>query len=168
MMNARTLALLALSAIFAAACGFHLRGVQKLPFDSLYVPGSSPLSVELKRSLAAAASGTRLVNDPKEAQAVLGFTKDAREKIILSFDTSGRVREYQLRYTVGFRLTDAKGQVYIPTNEIRLTRDISFSDAQVLSKEAEEAQLYRDMQSDMVQQLLRRIAAARTAKPDTE
>ena len=157
-----------LGALSLAACGFHLRGQQKLPFDSLYVPPGSPLSLELKRNLAAAAKETRLVDDPKEAQAVLGFTNETREKIILSFDTSGRVREYQLRYVVAFRLTDAKGQVYIPTSEIRLTRDISFSDAQVLSKEAEEAQLYRDMQSDMVQQLLRRIAAARAAKPDVD
>jgi len=155
-------------ALLVGGCGFHLRGQQKLPFDSLYVPPGSPLSLELKRNLAAAAKDTRLVNDPKEAQAVLGFISETREKIILSFDTSGRVREYQLRYVVGFRLTDAKGQVYIPTSQIRLTRDISFSDALVLSKEAEEAQLYRDMQSDMVQLLLRRIAAAKTAKPDVD
>jgi LPS-assembly lipoprotein len=148
-----------------AACGFHLRGEQKLPFGTLYVPVGSPLSTELKRNLAAQASSTQVVTDPKEAEAVLGFTSETREKVILSFDTAGRVREYQLRYTVGFRLTDAKGQVYVPTSEIRLTRDISYSDAQVLAKESEEAQLYRDMQSDMVQQLLRRIAAAKTAKP---
>jgi LPS-assembly lipoprotein len=155
---------MALVATLAAGCGFHLRGKQNLPFQTLYVPGGTPLSVELKRNLAAS-SNARAVDDPKQAQAVLSFTAELREKIILSFDTSGRVREYQLRYIVGFRLTDAKGNVYIPTSEIRLTRDISFNDAQVLAKEAEETQLYRDMQSDMVQQLLRRIAAAQTAKP---
>jgi LPS-assembly lipoprotein len=155
-------------ALAVSACGFQLRGKQSLPFESLYVPSGSPLSVELKRNLAASASGTRLVDEPKEAQAVLEFTGETREKIILSFDSSGRVREYQLRYTVGFRVTDAKGQVYVPTSSIRLTRDISFNDAQVLAKEAEEGQLYRDMQSDMVQQLLRRIAAAKTAKPDID
>lgn len=168
---ARAFFALGLAAVLAAplaACGFHLRGQQKLPFDSLYVPGTGPLAVELRRNLAAVAKDTKLVDDAKEAQAVLGFTSELREKIILSFDTAGRVREYQLRYIVGFRLSDAKGQVYIPTSQIRLTRDISFSDAQVLSKEAEEAQLYRDMQSDMVQLLLRRIAAARTAKPDID
>jgi LPS-assembly lipoprotein len=159
--------LVALSAIVASGCGFHLRGQQQLPFDTLYVPGGGPLSVELKRNLEAA-SNTKLVNDPKQAEAVLGLTGESREKIILSLDTTGRVREYQLRYTVGFRLTDAKGQVYIPTSNIRLTRDITFNDAQVLAKESEEAQLYRDMQSDMVQQLIRRIGAAKTAKPDVE
>ena len=131
------------------------------------MPGASPLAVELKRNLAGA-TYTRPVDDPKQAQAVLGFSNEMRDKIILSFDTAGRVREYQLRYIVGFRLTDAKGNVYIPTSEIRLTRDISFSDALVLSKESEEAQLYREMQTDMVQQLLRRIASVRTAKPDVE
>jgi LPS-assembly lipoprotein len=155
-------------ALLLAACGFHLRGQQKLPFDSLYVPPGSALSVELKRNLAAAAKATRLVDDPKDAQAVLGFTTEVREKVILSFDTSGRVREYQLRYLVGFRLTDPKGQVYVPTSEIRLTRDVTFNDAQVLAKEAEEGQLYRDMQSDMVQLLLRRIAASRPARPDVD
>lgn len=156
------------AALLVASCGFHLRGQQALPFDSLYVPAGSPLSLELKRNLTAQAKSTKLVDDPKEAQAVLSFTSETREKVILSFDTTGRVREYQLRYTVGFRLADAKGLVYIPTNEVRLTRDISFNDAQVLAKEAEEAQLYRDMQSDMVQQILRRIAAAKTAQPDLD
>lgn len=154
--------------LLLAACGFHLRGEQKLPFETLYVPPGSPLSIELKRNLAAQASSTRIVDDPKEAEAVLGFTSETRDKVILSFDTTGRVREYQLIYAVGFRVTDAKGQVYVPTSQIRLTRDISFSDAQILAKESEEAQLYRDMQSDMVQQLLRRIAAAKTAKPDLD
>ncbi|MFN0162016.1 MAG: LPS assembly lipoprotein LptE, partial [Burkholderiales bacterium] len=34
-----------------------------------------------------------------------------------------------------------------------------FNDTQVLAKESEEALLYRDMQTDMVQQVLRRLAA---------
>src|SRR5712692_9913706 len=77
---------------------------------------------------------------------------------------AGRVSEYQLRYRVGFRVTDPKGvQVYLPTIEILLTRDVSYSDAQVLAKETEEALLYRDMQSDMVQQIMRRLVAAKPA-----
>ena len=43
-----------------------------------------------------------------------------------------------------------------------LKRDISFNDAEVLAKEAEEALLYRDMQLDAVQQLVRRLQAARS------
>jgi len=102
----------------------------------------------------------RLVGDPAEAQATLSVSSEERSKSILSFDTGGRVREFQLRYRLGFRVHDAHGREYLPQSEIRLTRDISFNDAQVLSKESEELLLYRDMQSDMVQQILRRLSAA--------
>src|SRR5216684_4953280 len=150
-------------AALLAACGFHLRGQEQMPFETLYIPGNNQLVVELKRNVAAA-SKTRLVDRPGDAQAVLGFTEELRDKIILSFSSAGRVSEYQLRYRVGFRVTDSKGvQVYLPTIEILLTRDVSYSDAQVLAKETEEALLYRDMQSDMVQQIMRRLVAA--AKP---
>ena len=43
------------------------------------------------------------------------------------------------------------------------TRDVSYNETQALAKEAEEALLMRNMQSDMVQQLLRRLAAVRLA-----
>ena len=156
----RTAAIAAL-ALLTAACGFQLRGQATLPFETLYVaiPDISPVGIELKRNIIAG-TRTRLVNDPVQAQAILVMTSEERSKTILSFDTAGRVREYQLRYRLGFRVHDARGRDYLPQSEIRLTRDISDSDAQVLAKEQEELLLFRDMQSDMVQQILRRLAAA--------
>jgi len=151
-----------------AGCGFQLRGQAQLPFETLFIPGNTPLAVELKRNVRAA-STTRLVGSPGEAQAVFGLTQEQRDKIILSFNTAGRVSEYQLRYRVGFRVTDSKGgQVYLPTSEIQLTRDVSYSDEQVLAKEAEEQQLYRDMQRDMVQLILRRLVTAKPVQPQIE
>lgn len=155
----RALAAAALCAALAG-CGFRLRGQATLPFETLYVPGSSPLVVELKRNLVAG-TRSRLTNSERDAQAVLSFTREVREKVILSYTTAGLVREFQLRYLVGFRLYDQKGRNYIPPNEIQLTRDVSFNEGQVLAKESEEALLYTDMQSDMVQQIIRRLVAAR-------
>ena len=143
-----------------SGCGFHLRGQAKLPFETIYVPGSSPLVVELKRNLVAG-THSKLTNSERDAQAIFGFTHEMREKVILSFTTAGLVREFQLRYRVGFRLYDLKGRNYIPPNEIQLTRDVSFNEGQVLAKESEEALLYMDMQRDMVQQIIRRLVAAR-------
>jgi LPS-assembly lipoprotein len=92
----------------------------------------------------------------------LTFTQEAREKIILSFTSAGKINEYRLRYRVGFRVTDPNGtQVFLPQSEILLTRDMTYSDAQVIAKENEEGLLYRDMQTDMVQQILRRLVAAK-------
>lgn len=153
------------SALLLAGCGFQLRGTAQLPFETLYIPGTNPLAVELRRNVGAA-SKTRLVDNPKSAQAAVTFTQEAREKIILTFTSAGKVNEYRLRYRVGFRVTDPNGtQVFMPTSEILLTRDMSYSDAQVIAKENEEALLYRDMQTDMVQQIIRRLIAA---KPQAE
>jgi LPS-assembly lipoprotein len=160
-------ALAGVMAAFLAACGFQLRGQAQLPFDTLYIPGANPLVIELKRNVAAA-SKTRLVDSPGSAQAVLGFTQELREKIILSFNAQGRVSEYRLNYRVGIRVTDPKGQVYLPTSEILITRDVTYNDSQVLAKEAEEALLYRDMQTDMVQQIMRRLVAAKPASAPFE
>ncbi|MFM9972633.1 MAG: LPS assembly lipoprotein LptE [Burkholderiales bacterium] len=143
-----------------SGCGFQLRGQSNLPFDTLYVAGASPMLVELKRNVAAG-SNTKVVDQAAGAEAVLALSLEAREKVILSLDTAGRVREYQLRYRVGFVVHDGKGNNWIPTSEIALTRDISFNDAQIIAKEAEEALLYRDMQSDMVQQIVRRLTRAK-------
>jgi len=156
----RVLVILLLGLV-TAACGFQLRGHAKLPFETLYVaiPDISPLGTELKRNIIAG-THTKLVRDRAEAQAILDVTSEERGKNILTIDTSGRVREYQLRYVLSFRVHDAKGRDYLPRSEIRITRDISFNDAQMLAKESEELLLFRDMQSDMVQQILRRLATA--------
>lgn len=145
-----------------AGCGFQLRGAQPLPFESLYlaVAENSELGAALKRNIRAQ-GGTRLVDTPQEAQAIFTVVGEAREKNILSLSSAGRVREFQLRLRFAFRVHDLKGREFLPTNEIVQTRDISFSDVQVLAKEQEENLLWRDMQNDLVQQIMRRMAAAK-------
>lgn len=142
------------------ACGFQLRGRQDLPFDTLYIAGdpNSPFVAEMRR-VVDAGSDTRVVETPEAAQAVLQIAGEARERNILSLSGAGRVREFEIRYRVSFNLRDAKGRVLIPNGEIVLDRDYTFSDTQVLAKEQEEAALFRDMQSDAVRQLMRRLSA---------
>jgi LPS-assembly lipoprotein len=154
--------LLALAlALLVAACGFRLRGSADVPFDSLYVPGAtSGIALDLKRNLQAGTKA-RVVDDPKGADAVLQFTEETRQKEILSLTSAGRVREFRLRYHVGFRVHDGKGADLVPQSMIELTRDVTFNDAEILAKEQEEQLLFRDMQTDMVQQIIRRLAAAK-------
>jgi LPS-assembly lipoprotein len=157
--------LLVVLCVLLAACGFHLRGTADLPFETLYVPGATGgIALDLKRNIQA---GTRVkvVDDAKKADAVMQFSEETRTKEILSLTGTGRVREFQLRYRVGFRVHDGKGGDYVPQSTIQLSRDIGFNDAEVLAREAEEGLLYRDMQTDMVQQIMRRLAAAQKPKP---
>jgi len=152
-------------ALALAACGFQLRGTASLPFDTLYMPAANAgIALDLKRNIQ---SGTRttVVDDPKKADALLEFSQEAREKQILSLGVNGRVREYQLLYRVGFRVHDGKGGEILPANLVVLTRDVTFNDSDVLSKATEEQLLYRDMQIDMVQQIMRRLGTAQPPKP---
>jgi LPS-assembly lipoprotein len=143
-----------------AGCGFHLRGQAKLPFDSIYISGSQVFASQMARALHAG-SQTRVTDNPKDAQVTLQILGENRERIILSLSGAGRVREITLRYQVFYRLTDTKGLELITPSEIALRRDITYSDTDVLGKEQEEALLYRDMQSDAVQQMVRRLEVAR-------
>jgi LPS-assembly lipoprotein len=151
-----------LAALALAGCGFHLRGDQKLPFDTIYVntPPNSPLGATLSRQIRSG-TDTRTVEQATDASAVLDILGESRDKQILTLNAQGRAVEYKLIYRLRFRLHDGKGREFIAATEMAAQRDISISDAQVLAKESEEALLYRDMQTDVVQQLLRRIAAVR-------
>jgi LPS-assembly lipoprotein len=154
--------------LLLAGCGFRLRGTAEVPFESLYLPGATTgIALDLKRNIQAG-TNARVVDDPKEAEAVLQFTEETRQKEILSLTGTGRVREFQLRYRVGFRVHDGKGADYVPQSVIQLTRDVTFNDAEILAKEQEEQLLFRDMQTDMVQQIMRRLAAAKRPKPSVE
>lgn len=147
--------------LLLAACGFQLRGSANLPFETMYVPGSAGgIALDLKRTIQAGTS-TRVVDAPKDAQAVLEFSQETREKEILSLTGAGRVREFQLRYSVQYRVHDGKGREYVPSTTLRQVRFINYSDSVVLAKESEEQLLFRDMQTDMVQQIMRQLAAAK-------
>lgn len=154
--------LLATFCLAVTACGFQLRGQATFPFESLYINAAdtSAFATELKR-VVRAGSNTRLSDNPKDAQAILQVVNEVREKQILSLSGGGTVREFELRLHITFRLQDNKGQDWIPQTEIVLKRDFSFNDTQVLAKESEEALLYKDMQSDAVQQVMRRLSAVK-------
>jgi LPS-assembly lipoprotein len=151
--------------LLVAGCGFRLRGTAEVPFETLYLPGAtSGIALDLKRYIQAG-TNARVVDDAAKADAIMQFTEEGRLKEVLSLTGTGKVREFQLRYRVGFRVHDGKGTDFVPQSVIQLTRDVTFNDAEILAKEAEEQILFRDMQTDMVQQILRRLAAAKPQKP---
>ena len=155
----------AISLYLLAGCGFQLRGTASLPFETIYIPeASAGIGLELKRYVRSGTK-TRVVDDEKSAQAVLQFANEARFRNILSLSGGGRVREFQLVYRIAVRVHDGKGGEYLPLSVLQLTRDLTYNDTDVLAKETEEALIYREMQSDMVQQILRRLSASQTPKP---
>jgi LPS-assembly lipoprotein len=167
-MNAnRRFALIAAAILMLSGCGFKLRGSgsdASIPFKSVYIalPESSPLGTELRRYIAAG-GGTTIASSAKTAEAVVEVLSETRDKEVLSLNSQGRVREHALYYRAVFQVKGEKDTVLLPPTEVVVKRTMSFNESQVMAKETEEAALYRDMQSDMVRQILRRLAALKPA-----
>lgn len=152
---------LLLGAMLLNACGFELRRAPELNFKSVQLKGFkplSPLAVELRRNIDSSRT-TVVVDGRQAAQVVLEALNENREKSVVASTATGEVRELQLRSRLSFRLRGANGEELIAATEIVLSRDMSYNETNALAKEQEEALLYRAMQSDIVAQIMRRLAA---------
>lgn len=158
--------LLALLAVLLSACGFQLRGAYSLPYESLYIGMAdySVIGAGLKRSIRSTGS-TRLAEKADDAQASFIPGAEAKETLILSLSSAGRVREKRLRYRFAYRIVDPKGRDLVLPGRVELFRDITYADSDVLAKTQEEDLLWRDMENDLVQQLMRRLAASKPQPP---
>lgn len=157
--------LLGLAGVALTACGFNLRGNQNYAFQTLAImpnPGAA-VAVELRRSIRNAVRVLAADEPLTQAQVVLDILQEQREKVVVGVNSSGQVREFQLRIRVKFRVRTPQGKALTPDAEIMQQRDISFNESAALAKEAEEGLLYRDMQTDVVQQLMRRLASLKYA-----
>ena len=148
-----------------SACGFQLRQAPNYPFRTLFsgLPEASVFGQELKRNISASGR-VEVISDPKQverADVIFDLLQELPEKVILSRTSAGAVREFQLRFRIRFKLRTRDGIELIPDTELVQERDISFNESAALSKETEEGLLYRDMRSDLVQQVLRRLAVVR-------
>ena len=163
----RGVGLAVLASGLLAGCGFALRNSPNFAFDTVAVTPEQSVGVaaELARYLGDKLKPLVPEDGKVGPQAVIDIMQELREKSIVSVTATGQVREFQLRLRVKFRVRTLQGVELIAPTEVVLQRDISFNETAVLAKETEEILLYRDMQSDLVQQLLRRVAAIKSLTP---
>lgn len=155
-----------LTSLLLAACGFQLRGSVDLPWTTLHLGLSEndPLYHQIRRAIEAG-SQTRIVGDAQAAQASLVVLQNLPSKSILSLSGKGLVREFQLTRSFVYRIVDAQGGERVPASQIIIQREMTFDDERIYAKEAEEALIVKEMERDLVVQLLRRLnAASRTIK----
>lgn len=142
-----------------AGCGFARQQAPQMSFSRIALTGfapRSPLAAELRRQLA---ERLQVVESPAQAQVVLQALEDRREKSIVASTSAAQVREFQVRVKLAFRAHTPGGRELIAPAELLLERDLSYSESLALAKQDEEAALYREMQADVVAQVLRRLAA---------
>ena len=159
MMDRRAL-LLGLAAL--TGCGFELRHEPELPFKTLAMTGfepNSPLAAGLRRQIKR--TPVELVDDPNRAQVVLEVTLERRDRTVVASTSVGQVREFQLRLHFDYLIRTAAGELLVPKVELRLARDMNYTESTALAKEQEAANLYGAMHSDAIAQVMRRLAAVK-------
>jgi LPS-assembly lipoprotein len=160
----RHLVAAAAASLTLAGCGFELRRAPELKFRAIQLANfkpRSPLADELRMNINASGT-TRVVEGLAQAQVVLEAIDDTREKVVVASGAVGQVTEFQLRERFRFRVRSVGGRELIPETEILQNRDLSYTESAALAKEQEENFLYRTMQTDIVSQVLRRLASVQT------
>ena len=159
-MMQRRAALLGLTAL--AGCGFELRREPELPFKTLALTGfaaDSPLALGLKRQIKR--TPVQLIEDPARAQVVLEALREYRDRTVVASTSVGQVREWSLRLQFDYMIRTASGELLVPKVELRLSRDMNYTETAALAKEQEAANLYGAMHSDAIAQVMRRLAAVK-------
>jgi LPS-assembly lipoprotein len=144
--------------LMLSACGFQMRGLADLPFKTIYIQGPNlTVTKDLKKALGI--NDVTIVNSAEKADLLLELMNETYEKRILSLSGRGRVTEYELIYTLNFRMRPAGSELWGQPQSIEGRRDFSYDDTQVLAKSYEEARLREDMQADAVREIMRRLVA---------
>ena len=159
----RSAAFALLAALLANGCGFQLQGSGVLPsaMAVTYLESEKPYT-DFYGSLrnALRARGSRVVQAPGEANAVLKILDDTTGQRVLSVSARNTPREYEVFYSVTFSL-EADAQSLILPESLIVTRSYTYDETQVLGKSAEERDLRRALADDLARQVLRRIEASR-------
>jgi len=145
-----------------SACGFQLRGEARLPvaMDQTHLSASDRTSAfvrELERLLTA--NGVTLVDSGIDSAASLVIAGQRMRREALTIAGDARVREFVLIFEVTLSVTDGAGRALIPEETLRLSRDYSFDEQEILAATREEEFLRADLRQSMAARVMRRLEA---------
>ena len=148
-------------ALLLAGCGFELKRAAELHFESIALTGfapRSPLAQELRTTLE---RSVKVTEDQAQAQVVFQALTDQRTRRAVAYTASGQVRDIQLRMLLRYRAQTPSERELIPVSAIEKIREMTFIESAALGKQQEEQDVYREMQSDMVLQLMLQLSTIR-------
>ena len=153
--------LILLLSLVLTACGFHLKGVAPLPFDTIYtnITDNSAFGANLRRTLSASSPQTRFVERPQDAEAILQQLSHSRNQREISINAKGQVEEYELQLTFVFELLDAKGRVILPPTTLNVIREVPYDAEAVQAKDSEIEMIFRDMEQSLINRIVRRLSS---------
>ena len=141
------------------ACGLHLAGDGEFSskLDKTYVqsPRSSrELARYLKNNLR---SNHISVVEQDQATAIINLLFEQTERVVLTLDSDGKAREYELILNVTFDVKNPDNSVLLNQQNIVLNRDFVFDKSNLLGANEEEKQLFSEMRYDAARIIVYRL-----------
>ncbi len=145
-----------------AGCGFHLRGSAALPPPmAITFINYDPFSTLVDDfSAALKIHDVRVTQDRGEATAVLNIIANSNETRVLSVNTAGKVLEYEIIQTMQFSVVTADNEPLVPAQTVTMRRDYVYSSTDELGKQREAKVVWANLQRNVVNLAMLRIAAA--------
>jgi len=163
----KTSALLWIIGLSMCGCGFHLRGIIDLP---PWLENVSIIIEQANRDL-----GPMLVHqlalyhvhvspDPKQARYWIVIEKDQTDEQTASISSNTSTRQFQLVYTLWYRVQTASGEEIIAARAITINRQLTVNSNRVLGSNNEEDQIKLEMQKEAITQMLAQISHTNPAR----
>ena len=141
-----------------AGCGFHLRSWEVgASLENAFVASNArnPLEAPLQRALRQA--GVELAASSQAAAVVVELLDSRQERRSISVSGQARAAEYELSLGVQYRVTDGDGNELVPAQWLERERVFRVDRDNIVGSSEEQALLLREMQTDLVQQILRAL-----------
>ena len=153
------LAVLACAAL--SSCGFHLRGVAKMPaaLAEAYLEAPDRYT-DFHRVFVddLTAAGVHLLPHADPSSVVIELEKDDSGQRILSVSARNVPTQYEVYYTVTFRVRTGSHDLQ-PPQTISLTQDYVFDENALLAMDQEQAVLRQALARNLSALVMRRLAA---------
>ncbi|HET9190495.1 MAG TPA: LPS assembly lipoprotein LptE [Rudaea sp.] len=156
------IAAISASVLTLSACGFQLRGEAKLPADlqRVHVAVSdafSPLKRDIEAALAR--SGATVESAPGEHVAEITLSAVALAPVVRSVGANATVNEFSMVYHVELGIQGSDGKTLLTPQVIEHSRAYTFDQTQAIGSNAEQDEIKKSMERDMVDAIMRKIDA---------
>jgi LPS-assembly lipoprotein len=144
-----------------AGCGFQLRGPPAVPPEMArtYISTENPYSLFYRKfRTRLVEAGVDVVESPREATAEFSILADDTGQRVLSVSARNIPREYEVYYTINYRLSDGNKVLMQPESRT-MTRDYTYDETRVLGKEKEEELLREAIADDLVRVVLMQLSS---------
>ena len=142
-----------------SSCGFKLKGSYEIPYQTIYLQaaGESRVGRTIKKKLQRRPN-IEIVQTLSAAEVAINILEEASTRTVAVLSNAGSVDEYELIYTIRYKIELSENSSSSVERQIVLRRKITHSDLDIAAKSNEENSLIDDMASEAATSILVRLS----------